>query len=46
MKVKVNVIKPDLSGYDLVFIPGGMGTRKLKDDADFIDWIKTAEPVK
>lgn len=46
MKVKVNVIKPDLSGYDLVFIPGGMGTRKLKDDADFIDWIKTAGPVK
>ncbi|MCA1291928.1 DJ-1/PfpI family protein [Paenibacillus sp. alder61] len=46
MKVKINVIKPDLSGYDLVFIPGGIGTRKLKDDADFIDWIKTAGPVK
>ncbi|EBK2060080.1 DJ-1/PfpI family protein [Paenibacillus timonensis] len=46
MKVKVNVIKPDLSAYDLVFIPGGMGTRKLKDDAVFIDWIKTAELAK
>lgn len=46
MKVKVNVIKPDLSDYDLVFIPGGMGTRKLKDDAVFIDWIKTAELAK
>lgn len=23
-----------------------LGTRKLKDDADFIDWIKTAGPVK
>ncbi|AWB45551.1 thiamine biosynthesis protein ThiJ [Paenibacillus sp. CAA11] len=46
MKVKVNVIKPDLSEYDLVFIPGGMGTRKLKDDIGFIDWMKTAEPVK
>ncbi|GIO67094.1 dimethylglycine dehydrogenase [Paenibacillus cookii] len=46
MQVKVNVIQPDLSEYDLVFIPGGMGTRKLKDDAGFIEWIKTAEPVK
>lgn len=46
MKVKVDVIKPDLSQYDLVFIPGGIGTRKLKDDAEFIEWIKTAEPVK
>lgn len=46
MKVKVNVIKPDLSKYDLVFIPGGMGTRKLKDDEVFLDWIKTAESVQ
>lgn len=45
MRVKVNVIKPDLSEYDLVFIPGGMGTRKLKDDPAFIDWIRTAESV-
>ncbi|MNW59822.1 Isonitrile hydratase [compost metagenome] len=45
MRVNVNVIKPDLFEYDLVFIPGGMGTRKLKDDIDFIDWIRTAESV-
>lgn len=46
MKVKVNVIKPDLSHYDLVFIPGGMGTRALRYNAEFIEWIKTAETVK
>lgn len=45
MKVKVNVIRPDLSQYDFVFIPGGMGTRKLREDKEFIDWIKTAEAV-
>lgn len=45
MKVKVNVIRPDLSKYDLVFIPGGMGTRKLKEDEAFVDWIKTAATV-
>ena len=46
MKVKVDVLNPDLSAYDMVFIPGGMGTRTLKDDQDFMDWIRTAEPVK
>lgn len=45
MKVKVNVIRPDLSQYDFVFIPGGMGTRKLREDKEFVDWIKTAEAV-
>ncbi|MEK3827647.1 DJ-1/PfpI family protein [Paenibacillus sp. FSL K6-1558] len=45
MSVKVNVIKPDLSQYDLVFVPGGMGTRKLKEDNEFVDWIRTAESV-
>jgi cyclohexyl-isocyanide hydratase len=45
MIVKTNKIRPDLSGYDLLFVPGGMGTRKLKDDAEFIGWLKTAEGV-
>lgn len=45
MSVKVNVIKPNLSEYDLVFIPGGMGTRQLKEDQAYIDWIRTAESV-
>jgi len=46
MRVSVNVVKPDLSVYDLVFIPGGAGTRKLKDDVEFINWIRTAESVE
>ena len=45
MQVKVNLIKPNLADYDLVFIPGGSGTRKLKDDSTFVEWIKTAEAV-
>lgn len=35
-------IRPDLSGYDLVFVPGGMATRTLRHDDDFIGWIRTA----
>lgn len=46
MNVKVNVVNPDLAQYDLVFIPGGMGTRSLRNDEAFINWIKTAETVK
>lgn len=45
MVVKTNLIRPDLSVYDLLFVPGGMGTRKLKDDPDFVAWLKTAEGV-
>ncbi|WP_068783335.1 DJ-1/PfpI family protein [Paenibacillus phocaensis] len=45
MQVKVNVIKPELSKYDLVFLPGGMGTRKLKEDLEFVEWLRTAESV-
>ena len=34
-----------LAGYDLVFVPGGLGTRTLRHDAAFVNWLKTAEPV-
>ncbi|MGF7030316.1 cyclohexyl-isocyanide hydratase [Paenibacillus mucilaginosus] len=36
---------PDLSGYDILFIPGGMGTRQLQIDPKFLAWLRTAEPV-
>lgn len=45
MTVKVNVISPSLADYDLIFIPGGMGTRKLKEDYEFMEWIRTCESV-
>ena len=40
-----SVLEP-LDRYDLVFVPGGMGTRTLQHDREFIDWLKTAAPVK
>lgn len=46
MTIKANKIKPDLADYDLVFVPGGMGTRALRFDEDFISWLKQAEKVK
>ena len=43
--VKVDQRKPDLSGYDLIFVPGGFGSRSLSNDAAFVSWLKTAAPV-
>jgi len=42
---KVNM---PLSSYDIVFVPGGMGTRKLQNDNEFINWIQSAKntPLK
>jgi len=40
-----SVLEP-LDRYDLVFVPGGVGTRTLQHDREFIDWLKTAAPVK
>ena len=40
-----SVMEP-LDGYDLLFVPGGMGTRQLQHDAAFVEWIRTAAPVK
>ena len=31
-----------LAGYDLLVVPGGYGTRRLANDAAFIEWVRTA----
>lgn len=46
LTVKINHVYPDLSGYDLIFIPGGFSTRQLRYDTDFISWIQTACDVE
>ena len=40
-----SVMEP-LEGYDLLYVPGGMGTRTLKDDAAFVAWLRTAKSVR
>jgi len=32
-----------LRDYDMVVVPGGMASRDLVDDVDFIEWLRTAE---
>lgn len=35
-----------LERYDVIMVPGGLGSRKLVDDADFIGWLKNGEPCR
>ena len=44
--MKVGKVYPNLSGYDMIFIPGGLATRQLQYDDDFIGWIQTSQDVK
>lgn len=34
-----------LSGYDLLVVPGGYGTRDLQTHAGFLAWLRTADAV-
>ncbi|MCK0192506.1 DJ-1/PfpI family protein [Arenibacter sp. F20364] len=45
LEIIIDKIKPDLSNYDMIVVPGGYGTRKLQYDTNFIDWLKTGEKV-
>ncbi|MBY9079670.1 DJ-1/PfpI family protein [Paenibacillus sp. HN-1] len=42
LEIRPGRVLPDLSGYDLVFVPGGWGTRSLRHDPDFVSWLKGA----
>lgn len=45
LTVKSGRVLPDLSEYDLVFVPGGFGTRRLRHDENFISWLRGAREV-
>jgi cyclohexyl-isocyanide hydratase len=39
-------VRESLGEYGMIVVPGGFGTRRLVDDADFIAWLRTAEPCQ
>ena len=39
-------IAETLEGYDLIFLPGARVARTLKDDASFIEWIRSARSCR
>lgn len=46
LRIAPSVAGEPLSGYDLIVVPGGFGTRTLQQDKAFLDWLRTSEPVK
>ncbi|MFL1896362.1 DJ-1/PfpI family protein [Aquimarina sp. 2-A2] len=45
LEIIVDKIKPDLSVYDMIVVPGGYGTRELQHNIEFIEWLRTGENV-
>ena len=45
LRMEADTVNERLDSYDLLFVPGGFGTRNLQTDPGFIDWLKGAEPV-
>jgi len=39
--MKPDSVYEDLAPFDLLYVPGGLGTRLLMDDRRFIDYLKT-----
>ena len=46
LKIAIDKVKPDLSEYQMIIIPGGFGTRKLQFDSEFMEWLSTAKTVE
>ena len=46
LTIDAGEITTDIGGFDAVFVPGGMATRRLRDDAGFISWLATARDAK
>jgi transcriptional regulator GlxA family with amidase domain len=42
LRIEADTIAEPLSSYDLLFVPGGFGTRSLQYDTSFVGWLKTA----
>lgn len=38
-------VRQSLDAYDMVFVPGGLGTRMLQTDREFLNWLRTAQNV-
>ncbi|MEW5861904.1 MAG: DJ-1/PfpI family protein [Cyanobacteriota bacterium] len=41
-----NKVGESLQLYDMIIVPGGIGTRKLVDDLELMTWLKTSAPCK
>jgi transcriptional regulator GlxA family with amidase domain len=40
LSLNIPHVKPKLSKYDMIFVPGGFGTRTLIKDEEFLSWFR------
>jgi len=45
LRIHADTVGEPLTSYDLVFVPGGFGTRTLQHDRRFIEWLRGSERV-
>ena len=41
-----DTVAESLGEYDIIVVPGGLGTCSLQYDKAFIEWIRSADPMK
>jgi cyclohexyl-isocyanide hydratase len=46
LKMIPNSVAQPLDNYDIIYVAGGFGTRKLIEDEKFMEWFKTCKDVK
>lgn len=45
LRIEADAVGERLDSYDMLFVPGGFGTRDLQHDRAFIDWLRAARSV-
>jgi cyclohexyl-isocyanide hydratase len=46
LRFVADTVGESLAGYDLLVVPGGYGTRELRSNAYFVDWLRSASGVR
>lgn len=42
LRMDVDSVAEPLAAYEMIFVPGGLGTRTLQHEAEFVRWLQTA----
>ncbi len=46
LRIEADEVAEPINSYDMLFVPGGFGTRSLQHDKSFVDWLRTAGSVR
>jgi transcriptional regulator GlxA family with amidase domain len=46
LTIQVDKVAPNLAAYDMIIVPGGLGTRAMMRDQAFLKWLRTAAGVR